>query len=515
MGGTAVEQIRFIVPKTVSVLGIFLCKRECLRISFAGAAREDCESIRRINMRTISIADMTIRESTMSFKEKLEIAKQMDKLGVDVIELPEIKDDKTDTLLVRTIAGLVKDSVISCVAGKTTESIDKAWKAVSVSSRPRLQIVLPTSAVQMEYDCKKKPKQMLELIDMLVRHAASLCREIEFAAVDATRSEKEFLAAAVKTAVGAGATIISLCDTAGVMMPDEFKGFLDEVKNAVPELAGAALSVDCRDELRMANANVFAAAAAGVSQIKTTVMGIGTPSLEAVVHAIDMKGEAYGLCCNVKTMELQRAVKQMSWFAGGKKQGNTPFDKDTGASREDELKLTENTGITELIKAVKQLGYELSEDDNAKVYEAFKRVAKKKEVNTKDLEAIIATSALQVTPTYKVVDYVINSGNIITPTAVITLEKNGTALKGISAGDGPIEAALLAIEQIIGHHYELDDFQIQSVTEGSEAVGNALIKLRANGMLFSGSGVSTDIIGASIRAYVSALNKIVYEEDAR
>ena len=464
-------------------------------------------------MRKISIADMTIRESAMSFKEKLEVAKQMDKLGVDVIELPQIKDGKTDTLLIKTIAGLVKNSILACAVGMTTDSVEATWQAAAGAAKPRLQVTLPTSAVQMEYVCKKKPAQMLDMIGGLVGACKERCRDVEFVATDATRSEKEFLYSALKTAIEAGATVITLCDTAGIMIPDEMKAFVNDIRAAVSETEKVIISVVCGDELKMANANSFAAAIAGAAQIKTTVVGIAAPSLETVAHTIDRRGDAYKVTSDIKTTELQRTVKQISWYAGGEKKSS--LFEEASAEATEGIKLTEGSDISEVIKAVKQLGYELSEDDNAKVYEAFKRVAKKKAVNEKDLEAVIATSALQVPPTYKVVDYVINSGNIITPTAVITLEKNGKALKGMSTGDGPFEAALLAIEQIVGHHYELDDFQIQSVTEGSEAVGNALIKLRANGVLYSGNGISTDIVGASIRAYVSALNKIVYEEDAR
>ena len=167
-----------------------------------------------------------------------------------------------------------------------------------------------------------------------------------------------------------------------------------------------------------------------------------------------------------------------------------------------------------MTKVVRQLGYDLTEEDNARVFEAFKRVAVKKHfVGTRELDAIVASTALQVPSTYRLESYVINSGNVIMATANITLERDGNKVRGISVGDGPIDAAFLAIEQIIGHHYELDDFQIQAVTEGREAMGSALVKLRSGGRLYSGSGISTDIIGASIRAYISALNKIVYEEE--
>ena len=166
-----------------------------------------------------------------------------------------------------------------------------------------------------------------------------------------------------------------------------------------------------------------------------------------------------------------------------------------------------------MVKVVRHLGYDLSEEDNAKVYEAFQRIAAKKHfVSTRELDAIVASSAMQVPAAYRIVNHVITCGNSISAMANLTLERDGEREQGMAAGDGPIDAAFLAIEQIIGHHYELADFQIQTVTEGREAMGSALVKLRAGGKLYSGNGISTDIIGACIRAYISALNKIVYEQ---
>jgi 2-isopropylmalate synthase len=164
------------------------------------------------------------------------------------------------------------------------------------------------------------------------------------------------------------------------------------------------------------------------------------------------------------------------------------------------------------MNAVQRLGYDLTDDDNTKVYEEFLRVAAKKTVGAKELEAIVASVALQYPATYKLENYVINTGNIISASAQITLTKDGSQIQGIAIGDGPVDAAFLAIEQIVGCRYELDDFQIQSVTEGKEAMGSALVKLRSGGKLYSGNGISTDILGASIRAYINAVNKIVYEE---
>ena len=317
---------------------------------------------------------------------------------------------------------------------------------------------------------------------------------------------------ACETAIENGATVINLCDTAGVMLPFEFLEFIQNVKSNVKGIENVKISVTCSDELSVANANAFAVAAE-IDQMKTTLLGHGAPALDTVVHTFTLRGDSLQAKCAISQAELATALRQMSWLGGTKKAIKSPFSETTGAQKHEEIELAADADISTVIKTVKSLGYELSDDDNAKVYKEFKRVSEKKRVGVKELEAIIASAALQVPPTYQLVDFVINSGNIITPMAQVTLDKNGTLLKGLSSGDGPIEAALLAIEMVIGHHYDLDDFQIQSITEGSEAIGSALVKLRANDKLFSGNGISTDIIGASIRAYINAINKIVYEEN--
>ena len=205
----------------------------------------------------------------------------------------------------------------------------------------------------------------------------------------------------------------------------------------------------------------------------------------------------------------------MNWITRKDRSRTSAFDTGMAISDGTDVRLDANDDIDALAKAVVRLGYDLSDEDMAKVYETFVSVARKKSVGTKELEAIIATTALQVPPTYELESYVINSGNIISATANIHCRKNGADLFGLAVGDGPIDAAFLAIEQITGHHYELDDFQIQAVTEGREAMGSTLVKLRSNGRLYAGNGISTDIIGSSIMAYFNALNKISYEENHR
>ena len=465
-------------------------------------------------MQTIMISDITLRnsaESALSFKEKIETVKQLENIGVDVIETAPITNIKTDTLFLHTIVPFVKNGILSCPVGYSEESLENAWNAIKDAKKPRLHIMLPTSPVQMEYICHKKPNVILGLAKQLVSKAKELCDDVEFSAMDATRSEPDFLKTIIQTAIDSGAGTITVSDTAGTMLPDEFADFLNGIYDAVPSLKNVKLSVECSNAMSMGAACTVLCVKAGAHQIKTAVGNGAVPSLDSVANIIKMRGESIGICSGLNQTVIVHAVESIASFMDSTKKeahtGRTVYTDDNS-----EILLKSDDDIKTVSDCIRKLGYELSEEDTGRVFESFQRVAQKKPIGAKELDAVIASTAMQVPPAYKLKSYVINSGNIITATAHVELEKDGRTVSGISIGDGPIDASFLAIEQIIGHHFELDDFQIQSVTEGREAMGEAVVKLRANGKLYSGRGISTDIIGASIRAYISALNKICYEE---
>ncbi|MBR1821261.1 MAG: hypothetical protein IJ769_06515 [Clostridia bacterium] len=467
-------------------------------------------------MKTIKLIDMTLREvnalreGALTFKEKLEIARGLDRLKVDGIELAPIDGGKADQLSNKTIAAMVSTPIVAAV-DIATGNVEETWESVRGARQPRLNVLAPLSPALMEYTCHKKAPAMLEAIVGQVKKARGLCENVEFSAVDATRAEPAFLYQAIAAAVEAGADRVTLCDTAGILLPDEFAAFIAGVKTNVPALEGAELLVQISDEMSMGIACAAAAIGQGADGLKCAAVPAGYPTLEQAARFVEVKGAALDIAANLRTTELGRVVGQLNRLLQPREASESPFSNmaigDTAG-----VCLDANDEIGEVIKVVRQLGYDLSEEDNAKVYEAFKRVAGKKHfVGTRELDAIVASTALQVPSTYHIENYVINSGNVITATANILLNRNGEKLRGVGVGDGPIDAAFLAIEQIIGHHYELDDFQIQTVTEGRDAMGSALVKLRADGRVYSGNGISTDIIGASIRAYISALNKIVYD----
>lgn len=462
-------------------------------------------------MQTVTCSDVTLKHAlSLSFKEKIEIAKLLDRLGISAIELPVFSGEKRDALLIKSIAAGVKGSVLCVSCPLDEDGIEATWAALQDAKRARLQLVVPTSTVQMEYLCHKKPPVVLDMIGKLVKKAKRLCPDVEFVAQDASRSEPEFLEKAIQSAIDAGATLVTVSDDAGIMTAEEFSAFIGELQKGVRALMEMPFGMQCNDSYAMANACAIAAIGAGVSEIKTTVYGSAAASLDTISQYFRTRGMDLGIESGMQFTVLQRAVKQIRWILHTERSKTSAFENIGGETAAFEL--SEHDSITQVVAAVKALGYDLSDEDNTNVYREFKRISVKKTVTAKELEAIVASTAMQVPPHYVLVSYVINSGNVIKATAHITLEKDGELVSGLCTGDGPIDASFLAVESIIGHHYELDDFQIQAVTEGKEAMGSALVRLRSGGKLYAGNGISTDIIGASIRAYLNALNKIVYEE---
>ena len=457
-------------------------------------------------MANIRISDITMKQVqegfSLSFKEKIELSKLLDKLGVDVIELEGIENPRIDALRIKSVCSAVGCTVAVPVK-LSQESIDATWNAVKEAKNPRLQVCAPVSPVQMEYLFHKKPEAMKDAVVKTVAACKALCADVEFVAEDATRADFAYLVSVLQAAVEAGATTVTLCDTAGTMLPFEFAAFMQEL----PAL-DAKLGVACADTLSMADACVLAAAGK-VQEVKAAAYPLTTANLANVARVIAAKGDAIGVCTNVSVTQLSRIIDQIAWMCqtGKTASGETAQD-DSG------IYLTAHDDMAAVAKIVESMGYDLSEEDVTKVYEAFRAIADKKDkVSTKELDAIVASAAMQVPATYKLDTYVITSGNTISATAHIKLLKNGEPVEGVYIGDGSIDAAFLAIEKITGCHYELDDFQLQAVTEGREAMGQTVVKLRAGGKVYSGRGISTDIVGAGIAAYLSALNKILYEEE--
>ena len=464
-------------------------------------------------MNQIKINDITMKQEglSLSFKEKLELAKLLDKLGVSVISLPAVENAKIDSLLIKSIASAVGCGIAVPVSLSGSD-MDTVWQALKGAKNPRLQVCAPVSTVQMEYLYHKKPEKMLAAIENAVKLSKANCADVEFIADDATRSESAFLYEALETAICAGATTVTLRDAAGNMLPDEFAAFVKNAKENTKGIDTVQLGIACSDQLSLADACAVAALHAGVAEIKAAAYPLCAASVAHIAKILSLKSNHFALSCPVGTTQLDRICDQIATLCQADK--TKPAAAIAAVAHGSELTLTARDDMNTVLQAASQLGYELSEEDSANVFAAFSAIAAKKaEVSARELDAIVAAAAMQVPSTYKLESYVITAANTTSSTAHMKLIRGDKVLEGVSLGDGAIDAAFHALEQITGCHFELDDFQIQAITEGREAMGQTVVKLRAGGKVYSGKGISTDIVGASIAAYLNALNKIVYEEE--
>ena len=460
-------------------------------------------------MKKIIVSDYTLKElctkdgSQLLFREKLSVALSISRYGADVIELPSVKKAKEDSVVYKTISESVKNSKILIPVGITGESVKIAAECVKSALHPVLQVSLPVSTVQMEYMYRLKGPKMVETIKTLVSMCRSYSEEVEFEALDATRAEIPFLIECIKAAEEEGATSIALSDDSGEMMGDEIGAFVSEVKKETK----LPLIIKVSDHLSMGVSDALFALKAGADGVKCSIAGGSALSTDGFASALRAKGDKIGVRSSLKFTEIHSDIETLlkSMQKSVKEEENATLD---GA-----VFLDSSSTQEEVSEAVKALGYDLDGDDEKKVYDAVKRLTEKKSsIGAKELEAVVASSAMQVPATYTLKSYVSTISNMVNAVSNVILEDENGTLSGVATGDGPIDSAFKAIETCIGHHYELDDFQIQAVTEGKEALGSALVRLRSSGRLYSGNGLSTDICGASIRAYINALNKIAYEE---
>jgi len=474
-------------------------------------------------MSDIKIVDITLRESEqvnaakLSFKEKLETAKLLEKLQVDVIETGAQSGAPADAAFIRSLSTTLETGILCVPVALDKKSIDSTWAALSKAKKPRLNVIIPTSTIGMEFRHQMKAEKLLPLVSEIVSYCFSLCPDVEFTAEDSVRSEPDFLAEVLKTAVSAGAKTVTLCDSVGELLPDELCSFITEIFKHAPELQKSitdgpiTLGLHCKDNLGLASAVALTGINCGVKLIKVSSNpGLGTLSLEQFLNVLKVRGDTLDIASGVNITSLQRTCARLAALTGAGDTGRRASAdiRETGG---DEAGLTESTDIDQLRSHIQTLGYDVNEDDLERIFTQFKDIARSKTVVNRDIDALVAETAGQAPPVYLLKNYVINSGSSIAATAYIEFSKEGLVSTALSAGDGPIDAAFKAAEQIFGAHYELEEFQIQAVTGGREATGDALVKLRHNGKLYSGRGVSTDIVGASIRAYLSAVNKILHE----
>ena len=460
-------------------------------------------------MKKINTTDITLKKLaeergvSLLFREKTAIASCADSLGAGAIELAPIKNLREDTIIYKTISQNVKNAIVAIPVGFQAEDVASAWECVKEAKHPRLQIELPVSTVQMEYTYHIKADKMIAKIGELIAVAKELCEDVEFSAVDATRADDEFLIAAVKEAEAKGANLITLCDVAGVSLPNEIGDMVAKVK----EVVTVPVYVQVSDRINMGVASAIAAISKGADGIKSAMAGKDVLLSGAISDAMGACSAQIGAEISLNGTKIHASIEDMLSSIN-----HEAYETDA-VSEKKKILLDADSTLAQVSQAAQVLGYELSDSDCGNVYKAVMQVCEKKDaVGAKELEALIASSAMQAPSTYHLESYTTSSSNLTGSMSQVTLKCNDEIICGVSTGDGPIDSAFRAIEQCIGYHYELDDFQVQSVTEGKEALGSALVRLRNNGKLYSGNGISTDIVAASIRAYINALNKIVFEE---
>ncbi len=465
-------------------------------------------------MKTIRICDVTLQNSMkkaikLSFKDKLTIVRLLNELKVDVIKLGALSAEKEDLVFVKSIADLATNSTLCCDMGKDEESLKRAVEALKGAKNSVLCLTLPVSPVQMEYKLSKKPAKVLDYMSDMIKKAKELGAEVEVCFEDVCGSEKEFLLSAINTATDLGVKAVTISDIEGALLPDEFATFVKEIKDEIK--GDVKLSIACKNAYNLATSSLILGVFSGACGVEVGLGDNELASLEEFVKIVSAIGLKKKIQTNlVTTASFRIAGEIKKCFQVEEKDAKKVFV----APEYEDVSISSEISDKDLKKMIKKMGYDLSSEDHGKVFDAFKLIAKKRtNVSVKELDLIIANTAQQAPSTYSLVNYVINSGNEMISTASITLKKGSEVLYGLSKGDGPIDASFLAIESTIGHHFELDEFKVEAITEGKDAAGEAIVKLRHNGTVYVGSGISTDIVGASIRAYVNALNKIAYAEE--
>ena len=499
----------------------------------------------------VVIFDTTLRDGeqspgmSMNIKEKVEMAKQLERMGVDVIEAGFAVISSGDFKSVQTIAETVKSCTVASLARAQEADIDKAWEAVKDAEDPQIHLFIATSDLHMKHKLKMSRENVFEQAVAMTKRASGYCPNIQFSAEDATRSDMDFLEKVVRAAVEAGATTINLPDTVGYTTPEEHEEFFREIIRRVPELEDILVSSHCHNDLGLAVANTLASIRGGARQVECTVNGIGeragNAALEEIVMALYVRKNEFTVTTNIDTREIMRSSSLLSRITGVKVQpnkavvGSNAFAHEAGihqhgvlshagtyeimtpesvGRKENNLVLGKHSGKHAFRDRLKELGYMLSDAELNEAFKLFKELAdRKKRVYDKDIEAIAAKESVQVPRTFTLDSFVINSGNTITATAIVSLNKEGKTQERVATGSGPIDASFKAIDKIVGKQLELEDYQISAVSEGEDALGDARVVLKGeNGRKFLGRGLSTDIIEASIKAYVNAINKIYYQE---
>jgi 2-isopropylmalate synthase len=503
--------------------------------------------------RRLQIFDTTLRDGeqspgcSMNLKEKLLVAEQLEALKVDVIEAGFAVASPGDFEAVRAIARVVKNASVASLSRALPKDIDVAWEAIREARHPRIHTFLATSPLHMQYKLRMTPDAVYEQACMMVQHAKKLCPDVQFSLEDSTRSELEFVYRVVEGVIRAGATVVNIPDTVGYAMPEQFGAFIAGIFAHVPNVRDARIAVHCHNDLGLAVANTLAAIRAGADQAECTINGIGeragNAALEEVVMGLRTRADFFpGVTCAIDTTRLYNASRSVVAATGSRVQANkavvgeNAFAHEAGIHQHgmmahsgtyeimtpesiglprNRMVLGKHSGRHAFETRLTELGFTLSDSAIQGLFAQFKELAdRKKVVSDADLEAMARQIQGEPVPERVKLDrFIVNSGNTITATSTVRLLKNGALVEHVAKGDGPIDASFKAIEQMLGLKLKLESFSLGAVTGGEDAQGEATIKVRCGDRLYNGRGLSTDIVEASIRALLDAVNVLLQEKE--
>ena len=499
-------------------------------------------------MDRVIVFDTTLRDGeqaaggSLNLNEKLEIARQLEKLGVDIIEAGFPISSPGDFESVKLIAQEVRGSIICGLARANPNDVDRAWEAVKGAAHPRIHVFVSSSDIHLMHGMKKTREEILHLAHDMVARAKSYTDDIEFSPMDASRTELDYLYQILQTAIEAGATTLNIPDTVGYSIPEEFGRLIDGIFQNVPGIEKTVVSVHCHNDLGLAVANSLEAIRRGVRQVECTINGIGeragNASLEEIVMAIKTRADLFNLNTSIDTRQIYKTSRMVSELSGFSVQPNkaivgaNAFRHESGIHQDGVIKmpitfeiidpktvgipasslvLGKLSGRHALRERLAELGYSLADEDFNRVFRAFKELAdKKKEVTDRDVESLVAEEQRTVSELYHLDRIQISCGDRGIPTAsVVIIGSGGEELSDAALGSGPVDAAFKAIDKIVKVPNTLTEFSIKSITEGIDAIGEVLCRIESDGVTYTGRGADTDIMVASAKAYMNALNRLL------
>ncbi|MCX8034412.1 MAG: 2-isopropylmalate synthase [Thermodesulfovibrio sp.] len=497
-------------------------------------------------MRRIKIFDTTLRDgeqspgASMNVEEKIQVAKQLKKLGVDIIEAGFPIASPGDFEAVNRIAKEVKGIVVAGLCRARDEDIEKAAEALKPAERKRIHTFIATSDIHLKYKLRMDREQVIQAAIKAVKKARQYTDDVEFSAEDATRSDWDYLCKVTEEVIKAGATTVNIPDTVGYTTPIEFGEFIKGIKENVKNIDKAIISVHCHNDLGLAVANSLAAIENGAQQIECTINGLGeragNAAMEEIVMALKVRNDFFKADTNIVTQEIYRTSRLISKITGMVVQPNkaivgaNAFAHEAGIHQDGVLKerttyeimrpedigipsskivLGKHSGRHAFKSRLEELGFSLTDEELNRAFERFKKLAdQKKYIFNEDIEALVSDEVLRIAEVYQLIDLEVKSGTKKKPTAKVKMKINGEEKEIKISGDGPVDAVYKAITELTGSQAELNKFEIKAITGGTDALGEVTIILEEAGHTVRGHGSDTDIIVASAKAYINALNKL-------